>query len=118
VGQCGAGVAQAVIVVAHHRVLGDVADARDHLVPGQQRQEPQRKVSPPHACCRCDAQEDQVGQQEVLFSMKKLLAALPAAGVVAHLVAEKLQTPLHPGDAQDVAPHLAPKALLCDWKGR
>ena len=49
VGVRGAGVAQGIAGVGNDRMLGDVADARNHHHPGQQRQQPQQRIGPPHA---------------------------------------------------------------------
>ena len=99
-------------------MFSDVADAADHLVPGQQRQQPQGKVSPPHASGRRDGKDRQVAEQEIFFGLEQILPALQTAGIVPHFHAEKFHAPLVTGDAQNVAPHLAPKALFRDREWR
>ena len=104
------------MVVTHHRMFGDVAHPADHLVPGQQGQQPQDKVRPPHTGCGRDREDGQVAEKEVLFYGHQFFQALPRARVRAHFCAEKFHAPLITGDAQNVAPHLAPKALTGDGK--
>ena len=53
-------VAQRIVGLAHHGMLGDVADARDHHVPGHQRQQPQQRIGPPHAGRRQTREQQRV----------------------------------------------------------
>ena len=56
-GARGAGVAQRIAAVGHHSVFGDVADAGDHHLPGEQRHQPQQRIGPPYAGRRKSGEE-------------------------------------------------------------
>ena len=107
------------LAVGNDRMLGDVADAGDHHHPGEQRQQPQQRIGPPHAgrgkACEHHGVDGTL-RTELFPEMRGALRQRP------FLRAERIRAiaPCAAGSrsARDIAQELAAIAHLRDRKRR
>lgn len=101
-------------------MFGDVADAADELVPGEQRQQPQHGIEPPVTHGGQPGEQHKVGQQPAgdAGRIEPRAAFMPCVALPAPGLAPLLLAPLPAGLAGEVAAHLAPQAVAGDRKRR
>jgi hypothetical protein len=98
-------------------MFGDVADTGDHHHPGNERQQPQQWISPPHARRGKSCKEDQIDYKLGAQFAPEVSGALGERPRSVAKRIEKLRLALRvAGLAADIAPELSAIARPCDRK--